>query len=320
MPPSSPDSPVFWETLSRKGRIPFWELSFDCWDRFSQQSLILGHTFEALSDAKKLEALQRNADIVAAVCQDLPFSAITAPAGYWEQAPGLLAYYVLPGDWRFRQIEAFRSVLPADLMIVANASAILAADYDPDFCEMMFEEPERVDALVADRLSAELRHARACIEAGARAVVSCSDVADNNGPFFHPHQMERWIYPQLQQWSRAIHEMGAFAILHSDGNLDRYLDPIAHSGIDALQAIDPVAGMDLGRTLDRIGNRVCVCGNFDNGRLLLEEPDVIFEIARDLIERHKGRGWWCFGCSNAVQPEVPPENYAALVAAWRVAG
>jgi uroporphyrinogen decarboxylase len=309
----------FWSTIARHQRVPFWELSFDCWDHFATESLTLGHAFEALSEAAKHDAVRRNAALFAEVCETIPFSAITAPADYWEEAPGQLAYYVLPGDWRFRQVEAMRAAVPADVMIVANASAILAADYDPDFCEMMFEEPEGIDAIVAARLAAELGHARRYIDAGAGAVVSCSDVADNNGPFFHPYQMERWIYPQLRQWARQIQEWGAFAILHSDGALDRYLEPLADSGIDALQAIDPVAGMDLTRTLDQVGDRICVCGNFDNGRLLLATPEEIYAAAREMLLGHKGRGRWALGCSNAVQPEVPRANYAALVAAWREA-
>ncbi len=323
---SSPDaapaqsSPSFWATLSQHKQVPFWELSFDCWDRFSPRPLVLGEAFEALPDAQKSDALRRNAAVIAEVCQLIPFSAVTAPGGFWEEAPGQLAYYVLPGEWRFHQIEAMRVALPDHVMIVANASAILAADYDPDFCEMMFEEPEGIDAIVAERMTTELAHARRYIDAGAGAVVSCSDVADNNGPFFHPHQMERWIYPALQEWSREIREMGAFAILHSDGNLEPYLEPLAESGIDALQAIDPVAGMKLRPTLDQVGDRICVCGNFDNGRLLLDEPDAIHAAALDLLRQNKGRGMWSFGCSNAVQPEVPREHYTALVAAWREAG
>lgn len=310
----------FWPTLSRGSLVPFWELSFDCWDHFASQPLVLGQAFEALGEAKKIEALNRNAALIAEVCETIPFSAVTAPGGYWEEAPGQLAYYVLPDHWRFRQVEALRAALPDQTMIVGNASAILAANYDPDFCEMMFEEPEGVDAMVAQQLEAELAHARHYIEAGAGAVISCSDVADNNGPFFHPYQMERWIYPQLAEWSRRIRAMGAFAILHSDGNLTPYLEPLADSGIDALQAIDPVAGMELGRTLDQVADRICVCGNFDNGRLLLDTPEEIEKAARDMIRQHKHRGWWAFGCSNAVQPETPREHYEALVKAWRDVG
>ncbi len=76
-------------------------------------------------------------------------------------------------------------------------------------------------------------------DCGIEAVFTASDVADNAGPFFNPEQMKRWILPYLTKFAESIRELGMYSILHSDGNLKNYIDDIANTGVDALQAIDP---------------------------------------------------------------------------------
>ncbi len=57
-------------------------------------------------------------------------------------------------------------------------------------------------------------------------------MADNSGPFFKPEYMERWILPYLKEWSDRVRAMGMYTLLHSDGNLTRYMDAIAATGIE----------------------------------------------------------------------------------------
>jgi uroporphyrinogen decarboxylase len=132
--------------------------------------------------------------------------------------------------------------------------------------------------------------------------------------------MERFVWPYLTNWALKVKEMGAYAILHSDGDLMPYLDKIANSGVDALQAIDPVAGMDMRTVKDQVGNRLCLCGNLDCGLMVTGSPEQVFEATRDLLVTCKDGGGLVLGASNALQQEVPAENYLALVNAWKEFG
>jgi len=60
--------------------------------------------------------------------------------------------------------------------------------------------------------------------------------------FFSPAQLERFWLPYLHKWATAVREMGLYTILHSDGDLANVLDLLAASPLQALQAIDPIAG------------------------------------------------------------------------------
>lgn len=302
------------------GGVPLWELEFQAWDAASGKHVVLGREFEALSATGQERAMYTNAEIMLSVADEMCFAALSSPNAYWYQAPGELAYYCMPGETRFRQLEILRELAPGDLMLISTTGGIIGANYSVEFCGQMVDEPEAVDAMARKRLDGAMELAKRFRDCGAEAVISPSDMADNSGPFFKPEYMERWILPYLKEWSDRIRAMGMYAILHSDGNLTRYMDAIAATGIDAIQAIDPVAGMDMLETKETVGDRLCLCGNIDCGMLLRGTPDDVFAATRTLLETCKHGGGLVLGASNAVQPEVPVENYRAMIDAWKVYG
>jgi uroporphyrinogen decarboxylase len=300
--------------------VPIWELEFQAWDAASGKHVILGHEFEALSPSGQERAMYANAEIMLNVASELEFAALTVPNSYWTYTPGQLAYYCLPGDTRFRQAAILRELAPPHLMLIAITGGIIGANYSPEFCYRLVDDPESIDDMAREGLHYALETAKRFRDCGAEAVVSPSDMADNSGPFFNPAQMSRWILPFLTQWSDAIRDLGLYSILHTDGNLTRYMDAIASTGLDAIQAIDPVAGMDLRQTKDIVGHRLCLCGNIDCGLLLRGQPDDVFQSTRTLLTTCKADGGFVLGASNAVQPEVPIANYRAMIGAWKEFG
>lgn len=300
--------------------VPIWELEFHAWDAASGRHVVLGREFEALSGAGQEKALHANAEILLGVAAEMGWAAMTVPGGYWDEAPGKLAYYCLPEAARFRQMEVLKKLAPDDLMLVASATGVISANYYEEFCLRMYEEPESIDRQAEETLRGSLDVVRRFRDLGAGAVFTASDIADNSGPFFNPAQMERWIYPYLQRWSDSVRSLGLFSILHSDGNLAPYMERLSTSGVDAIQAIDPVAGMDMTAAKRQAAGRVCLCGNIDCGLLLSGTPERVFETTKNLLLACKPDGAFVLGASNAVQPEVPMENYRAMVAAWREFG
>jgi uroporphyrinogen decarboxylase len=132
--------------------------------------------------------------------------------------------------------------------------------------------------------------------------------------------MERFILPYLRRWAAAVKEMGHYALLHTDGDLGTCLEDLADSGIDALQAVDPVAGMDMRATKEAVGDRLCLCGNIDCGLLVMGTPEEVYAATRTLLLENKAGGGLVLGASNAVQVEAPVENYWAMIEAWQAFG
>lgn len=298
------------------GCVPWWDLEFHLWDAFSDRRLILGEEFAALDSARRNDALKENAAAFEHAIGKVPFSAITIPTHFWHWAPGQLAYFILPDDARFAQMRALKERVGDRVAMVASGGGpVMSANYDPDFCERLFDDPEAIDREVEQRVLHGIEDAKRWRDAGADALFTASDIADNAGPFFNPAQMERWIFPAMERWSSSVKEMGMKPILHSDGNLTGYLERIAVTGISALQAIDPVAGMDLTASLAKVRGKMALAGNLDCGLLVLGTPDVVEETAFAMLQEHGSDPGWIFGASNAVQQEVPKENICAVIRA-----
>ena len=248
--------------------VPIWELEFHGWDLFSPHKLMVGSEFTKLSPREKEISLHRNAEIIAAVSQTLHFSAITVPGGYWEIAPGHPAYYWLPGEARIQQIDILRKNLGDQIMLVAGNPAVLAmpgAEEYMEFAYTLMERPELIEKRAIEMYEAGIKEAALLLDLGIGALYTPSDIADNHGPYFNPEQMEQLILPFLEKWAAYVKSQGALSILHSDGNLEPCLEVLANTGVQAIQAIDPTAGMDLKRTMDAVDGRLSLCGNIDCG-------------------------------------------------------
>ena len=301
------------------GAVPIWELEFHAWDQASGRHVMLGQEFAALSAAGQERALYANAEILLSVVEVLHFAALTVPGGYWEVAPGVPATYWLPEGARFRQIAALQEVGVGDLLLIAGSGGVMAmpgSQHYVEFAYKLFDAPEEIDQLAQLSLTRGLEMAHRFRDLGVEALFTASDIADNSGPFFNPQQMERFILPYLRRWATEVKGMGCYAILHTDGDLNPCLEQIADSGIHALQAIDPVAGMDIRQVKQQVGGRLCLCGNVDCGLLLTGTPEEVHAVTRDLLHDCKPGGGFVLGASNAVQEQVPMANYRAMICAW----
>ena len=305
------------------GAVPIWELGFHLWNSFSSRPVLLGREFEKLTAAEQDAALHANAEIMAAVAEELHFAAITVPGNYWEVGPGVPTYYWLPPEARLRQAELLARVAGDQILLVVHTGGVMYMPPPATYVEFslkLFDAPEEIDLIARDTFHSGVEQARRFRDVGVEIMCSPSDIADNRGPFFSPLQMARFILPYLKKWADEVRALDAYSILHTDGNLYPILDDLAAAGLDALQAIDPVAGMDIRKVRTRIGNRLCLCGNIDCGLLVAGTPEDVYRVTCALLRDCKADGAFVLGASNAVQQEVPPANYRALVRAWKDCG
>jgi uroporphyrinogen decarboxylase len=182
-------------------------------------------------------------------------------------------------------------------------------------------DPEFAHELMEKVLAMSLRVARNAIRAGADAIVIADDYAGNQGPFFSPAIAREFVIPRLKRMVDAIHEEGGKAIKHSDGNLRPILDQIVATGIDGLNPIEPLAGMEIGEVKKQYGDRVCLIGNIDCGHLLPHGSTEEVEAAvRDCIAKAAVGGGLILSSSNSIHSSVNPANYRAMIEAAREYG
>jgi uroporphyrinogen decarboxylase len=151
--------------------------------------------------------------------------------------------------------------------------------------------------------------------------MSGDDIADNQRTLISPKVWNRIFLPPFQRWVQAIHACGMYYWKHTDGNIMAVLPSLVDAGIDGIDPIDPIAGMDLAAIKRDWGSRIAIKGNVDCAELLTNgvEADVV-EAVKDCIRSAGPGGGYACSSSNSIHSGVKPELYAAMVNAIREYG
>jgi uroporphyrinogen decarboxylase len=175
-------------------------------------------------------------------------------------------------------------------------------------------EPELVTALVDMSVNYNLEMARRIAKMGADFVHTGDDIAYNKGTFMSPKHFEELFYPGFCRVMGGFKELGFMVIKHTDGNLWSIIDMLVDSGIDCLDPIDPVAGMDLGKVKEKYGDRIALKGNVDCAHLMsFGQPKEVVEATKTALRQGMPDGGYILSSSNSIHASVKPENYQAMM-------
>jgi len=180
----------------------------------------------------------------------------------------------------------------------------------------MIEEPEMVEILFDKVAETNEQICRNAIRAGADIILLGDDYASNLGPLCSPEHFRQFAFPRLKRVIAAIHEEGGMVIKHSDGNIWPLLDMIVEAGADAINPLEPSAGMDIAEVKAKYGRQVCLVGNIDCGDLLSHgTPDQVEAAVKQCIADAGVGGGFILSSSNSIHSSVKPENFVAMVRA-----
>ena len=171
----------------------------------------------------------------------------------------------------------------------------------PDIIEAILESQTARAVTWAEHLPAD--HG---IEAGFLG----DDIAFKAGTLLNPAWLREHYFPRLARVIDVWHRQGVRVLFHSDGNLNEILDDLVDAGIDGLNPIEVLAGMNVG-DIHRRHPHLFMAGGIDVSQLLpFGSPATIKEMVTRTIEAAGGR--IMIGSSTELNNEVPLENYLAL--------
>lgn len=175
-------------------------------------------------------------------------------------------------------------------------------------------ESELVQALVDMSVEINLKMAKEVAARGAEFVYTGDDLAWTKGPLMSPRHFRELLYPGLCRVMRGFKELGLYVIKHTDGNLWPIIDMLVDSGIDCLDPIDPIAGMNLGAVKAQYGHRIALKGNVDCASLMsFGTPEETAEATKTALRQGMPGGGYILSSSNSIHSGVKPENYLAMV-------
>lgn len=143
------------------------------------------------------------------------------------------------------------------------------------------------------------------------AVLTYGDIACKQRLLHSPAWLRAEFFPRLKRINDAWHEHGFTCLFHSDGYLMEVMDDLIAAGIDGLNPIETVAGMDLAEVKQKYGDRIFLTGAIDMSQLLAHgTPDEVRKVCRDAI-RTAYPGYF-IGSTTESDNSVKTENLIAM--------
>jgi uroporphyrinogen decarboxylase len=136
----------------------------------------------------------------------------------------------------------------------------------------------------------------ACVDAygkaGARVMGLGDDLAYKSGLMLSPAQLEEFFGRGYRQVTAAAHRHGARIFIHCCGNTNQLVEKFVEWGFDGAHAFEPTAMNDLATARAKVGDRLCLIGNIDVTRVLVDAPrEEVEEAVRKAIEDASGGGF-----------------------------
>jgi len=111
------------------------------------------------------------------------------------------------------------------------------------------------------------------------------DIAFKERLMHSPEWLRNEFCPLIARLNEAWHEHGVKCMFHSDGDLTEIMPDLMATGIDGLNPIEVVAGMDLGEVKRLYGDKIFLAGGIDISQLMSKgTPDEVREACRAAID------------------------------------
>jgi len=174
------------------------------------------------------------------------------------------------------------------------------------FLKWVFTAPSTVKKLLEMSMNYDLEIGKSCIDAGVEIIWICDDLGYNNGLFFSPSLMRKYVLPCIEKEVEAFKRRGAKVLLHCDGDVRLIFDDLVRTGIDGFHPMERSAGMNIRQIKEKYGDEICLIGNVENKLLLpFGTVEEIAKQTKECIETAAPGGGYMFASDHSIHPGIP---------------
>ncbi|MHA1684294.1 MAG: uroporphyrinogen decarboxylase family protein [Promethearchaeota archaeon] len=225
----------------------------------------------------------------------------------------------MPGE---REYEAFKRKLDAmkkigyEKVVIGQSGSLFETVFEgmgaAGLSRAMRKEPREVEKML-DEMTVNILHAhKLMLEAGAYVVGIADDLGQKGRGLVSPRDYKRFFAPRLKKICDQAHKYNAFTWQHSCGFIEEFLPDLIAAGLDAIQSLEPAAGVDLARVKEKYGDKITFVGGMDSTRTLsFGTPEEVRQDTLKCLKAGMPGGGYIAGPSHRII-DCPPENVAML--------
>ncbi|QGP91606.1 Uroporphyrinogen decarboxylase [Neomoorella glycerini] len=228
-------------------------------------------------------------------------------------------------DYRFDDIKRVMEAIGDTRAVIIRLRDVFSQPRDlmgfEGFLMGFYTQPDVVERLMEISVDYSTRLARNIKELGGEIIVVGDDIADNKDLLISPEMYRKMVLPHFKRLIQNFKALGFYVIKHTDGNIMKVIEDLIDTGIDCLDPIDPLGGMDLEYMKKTYGDRICLKGNVDCVSTLVDKkPEDVIEEVKDCIRKAGAGGGYIISSSNSIHAGINPVNYKTFLDAIKEYG
>jgi len=206
----------------------------------------------------------------------------------------------------------------ANFMVHLLAAGQLLRGFDNFFCDLMVNKPLAHGILerLVDVYFKRADEYFSCVGDHIDVVLVNDDLGTQTGPMMSLDCYREMILPyQKKLFSYIKEKTGAFLLLHSCGSVYQYIPDLIEAGVDALNPVQiSAADMDSAKLKQEFGSDITFWGGGCDTQEMLNRgtPEQVKEEVKKRVRDFSPGGGFVFTQVHNIQPDVTPENIAAM--------
>ncbi len=224
--------------------------------------------------------------------------------------------YIDPKECRRRVEEAPEDKVTLGILWSSHFQDTCAAFGMENALMNMYANPELYQAVDEKIMEFYLKANEVFFEATKgklHAVLIGNDMGSQRGLMISPEMVRKFIIPGCKRLVEQAHSYGVKVIYHSCGSIADVIPDLIEAGVDVVHPIQALAaGMEPDVLKEKFGEKVAFCGGVDTQDLLVNaSPEDVHSKVKELRTLFP-TGLIISPSHEAILPDVPPKNIAAL--------
>src|SRR5690554_5044955 len=293
-------------TLEIPDQVPTFELEFQLEEEMFGKSFLRKSVLDGKTELERDRLIKENAEYMFRVYEELEYSIIPI-------------HYISTEDI-IKTIKYIRQLTGDKFMLTTHGDgtfSVLDGESMYEFVYSLADNPDDIKELAKKKAETAVERNKKLAAAGLVSFSVCDDYCFTVGTFLLPTMFAEFIQPYLYKIVQGIKAEGAYAIKHTDGNIMPILDQLVECEAHALHSIDPMAGVDIKEVKEKVGDKICLCGNVNCALLQTGTEAEVIASAEYCLTHAKPGGGYIYSTSNIPFKGLDPERYQLVLDVWK---
>lgn len=176
----------------------------------------------------------------------------------------------------------------------------------------MIKQKSLVKELIAKVAKFNLEVAEEFLKRGVDSILFPDDLGFKVGSFFSKEFYKEFFFPWHKEIADLCHSFGAYAHMHSHGNINEILPLIVETGIDILDPIGPSDHMDLKHLKQEFGDKLTFFGGLSNEINEMSEETMVQHL-KNVINTGKKGGGFMLRIEGGISSKMPRDMFSKFL-------